>query len=149
MLGARPVAGGGGKSWIGGGVEPGGCRPAAGDGWRRGKAKHHSTRGSRVIPQRSTNLAQTCLTSEIGRDRVCSCWYDRGMQVCVSNGTSRGGPPAQAAESGSPPSRPSSGLGSPDGHLDGVVRLPQLGSPVGLPAEVLGDVVGLLRWAIG
>ena len=35
--------------------------------------------GSRVIPQRSTNLAQTCLTSEIGRDRVYSCWYDRGM----------------------------------------------------------------------
>lgn len=42
-------------------------------------AKHHSTRGSRVIPQRSTNLAQPCLTSEIGRDRVYSEWYDRGM----------------------------------------------------------------------
>ena len=43
-------------------------------------AKHHSTRGSRVIPQRSTSLAQPCLTSEIGRDRVCSEWYDRGIQ---------------------------------------------------------------------
>ena len=32
-----------------------------------------------MIPQRSTNLAQPCLTSEIGRDRVYSEWYDRGM----------------------------------------------------------------------
>ena len=45
--------------------------------------KHHSTRGSRVIPQRSTNLAQPCLTSEIGRDRVNSEWYDRGIQLPV------------------------------------------------------------------
>ena len=41
--------------------------------------RRHSTRGSRVIPQRSTSLAQLCLTSEIGRDRVYSEWYDRGM----------------------------------------------------------------------
>ena len=40
----------------------------------------HSTRGSRVIPQHSTNLAQTRLTSEIGRDRVLSGWYDRAMR---------------------------------------------------------------------
>lgn len=39
----------------------------------------HSTGGSRVIPQRSTNPAQLCLTSEIGRDRVYSKWFDRGM----------------------------------------------------------------------
>ena len=32
-----------------------------------------------MIPQRSTNLAQLCLTSEIGRDRVYSEWFDRGM----------------------------------------------------------------------
>ncbi len=50
----------------------------------RGEQKHHSTRGSRVIPQRSTNLAQPCLTSEIGRDRVCSEWYDRGMPILRS-----------------------------------------------------------------
>ena len=43
------------------------------------KGGHHSTRGSRVIPQRSTNLAQLCLTAEIGRDRVHSEWFDRGM----------------------------------------------------------------------
>ena len=41
----------------------------------------HSTRGSRVIPQHSTNLAQTRLTSEIGRDRVLSGWYDRAMRA--------------------------------------------------------------------
>ena len=46
----------------------------------------HSTRGSRVIPQHSTNLAQTRLTSEIGRDRVLSGWYDRamGLKDCSS-----------------------------------------------------------------
>ena len=32
-----------------------------------------------MIPQRSTNLAQPCLTSEIGRDRVFSEWYDSGI----------------------------------------------------------------------
>ena len=47
--------------------------------WGRAKGRHHSTRGSRVIPRRSTNLAQLCLTSEIGRDRVHSEWFDRGM----------------------------------------------------------------------
>ncbi len=59
-------------------------------------AKHHSTRGSRVIPQRSTSLAQPCLTSEIGRDRVCSEWYDRGIQFTPS-------PPPYRLQ-GSPPS---------------------------------------------
>ena len=39
----------------------------------------HSTGGSRVIPQHSTNPAQTRLTSEIGRDRVLSGWYDRAI----------------------------------------------------------------------
>ena len=34
-----------------------------------------------MIPQHSTNLAQTRLTSEIGRDRVLSGWYDRAMDV--------------------------------------------------------------------
>ena len=43
------------------------------------KGEHHVTRGSRVIPQRSTSLAQPCLTSEIGRDRVYSRWFERGM----------------------------------------------------------------------
>ena len=34
-----------------------------------------------MIPQHSTNLAQTRLTSEIGRDRVLSGWYDRAMDT--------------------------------------------------------------------
>ena len=37
-----------------------------------------------MIPQRSTSLAQLCLTSEIGRDRVYSEWYDRGMLFSVT-----------------------------------------------------------------
>ena len=45
----------------------------------KGKEQKHSTGGSRVIPQHSTNPAQTRLTSEIGRDRVLSGWYDRAM----------------------------------------------------------------------
>ena len=45
------------------------------------KKQKHSTRGSRVIPQHSTNLAQTRLTSEIGRDRVLSGWYDRATDM--------------------------------------------------------------------
>lgn len=36
-----------------------------------------------MIPQHSTNLAQTRLTSEIGRDRVLSGWYDRAMRIVV------------------------------------------------------------------
>ena len=44
----------------------------------------HSTGGSRVIPQHSTNPAQTRLTSEIGRDRVLSGWYDRAMNQGIS-----------------------------------------------------------------
>ena len=50
--------------------------PCAG---HKAKGQKHSTRGSRVIPQHSTNLAQTRSTSEIGRDRVLSGWYDRAM----------------------------------------------------------------------
>lgn len=54
----------------------------------------HSTGGSRVIPQHSTNPAQTRLTSEIGRDRVLSGWYDRAMHqadisgICMPTPTS-------------------------------------------------------------
>ena len=34
-----------------------------------------------MIPQHSTNLAKARLTSEIGRDRVLSSWYDRTMWI--------------------------------------------------------------------
>ena len=36
-----------------------------------------------MIPQHSTNPAQTRLTSEIGRDRVLSGWYDRAIPTKV------------------------------------------------------------------
>ena len=44
-------------------------------------AKQNVTRGSRVIPQRSTNRAQPSLTSVIGREPVHSGWYERSMAM--------------------------------------------------------------------
>ena len=43
------------------------------------KAKRYSTRYSRVVTQRSTDLAQSSLPSVIGRERGHSGWYDRSM----------------------------------------------------------------------
>ena len=43
------------------------------------KAKRYSTRYSRVVTQRSTDLAQSSLPSVIGRERGYSGWYDRSM----------------------------------------------------------------------
>ena len=40
------------------------------------KQKTFDTNDSRVVPHRSTELAQRCLVSEIGRDRTFSPWYD-------------------------------------------------------------------------
>jgi hypothetical protein len=39
--------------------------------------KQYSIRGSRVIPQRTTNRTQSSLSSEIGREPEVSGWYDR------------------------------------------------------------------------
>ena len=43
-------------------------------------AKRYSTRYSRVVTQRSTDLAQSSLPSVIGRERGYSGWYDRSME---------------------------------------------------------------------
>ncbi len=43
--------------------------------WQKGKP--NSTNGSRVVPHRSTRLAQWCLTSEFGWNQVGPPWYDR------------------------------------------------------------------------
>ena len=43
--------------------------------------KQNVTRGSRVIPQRSTNRAQPSLSSVIGREPELSGWYERSMTV--------------------------------------------------------------------
>ena len=44
-------------------------------------AKTYVTCDSRVVPHRSTEQAQWCLTSEFGRDLVLSPWYERMMGV--------------------------------------------------------------------
>ena len=44
-------------------------------------AKRYSTRYSRVVTQRSTDLAQSRLPSVIGRERGYSGWYDRSMEA--------------------------------------------------------------------
>ena len=37
----------------------------------------YDTRDSHVVPYRSTDQAQQCLTSQFGWDAVLSLWYDR------------------------------------------------------------------------
>jgi hypothetical protein len=73
------------------GPGPGGRRPAAPGPPQyfaaEQKGGHHGTGGSRVIPRRSTGPAQPCLTSEIGRDRVRSEWFDRGMSGAARGAT--------------------------------------------------------------
>ena len=44
------------------------------------KKKAYSTWYSQAVSHPSTNQAQPCLASEIGRDRACSGWYGRKRQ---------------------------------------------------------------------
>ena len=62
-----------------------GCYPP---GFQISKAKTYVTCDSRVVPHRSTEQAQWCLTSEFGRDLVLSPWYERMMGVQVPLGYS-------------------------------------------------------------
>ena len=43
------------------------------------KKKTFDTQDSRVVPHRSTDWAQPCLTSQFGWDAVYPRWYDRMM----------------------------------------------------------------------
>ena len=43
--------------------------------------KTYVTCDSRVVPHRSTEQAQWCLTSEFGRDLVLSPWYERMIRL--------------------------------------------------------------------
>ena len=47
----------------------------------REKSKVYDTRCSQAVPTPSTILARRCLTSVIGRERVCSSWYGRRQRV--------------------------------------------------------------------
>ena len=50
----------------------------------RKTAKTFDTCDSHVVPHRSTEQAQWCLTSEFGRDLVLSPWYERMMGIeCI------------------------------------------------------------------
>ena len=44
--------------------------------------KVYDTRCSQAVPHPSTILARRCLTSVIGRERVCSSWYGRRRRPC-------------------------------------------------------------------
>ena len=44
--------------------------------------KVYDTRCSQAVPHPSTILARRCLTSVIGRERVCSSWYGRRQRAC-------------------------------------------------------------------
>ena len=44
---------------------------------RKFRLKAYGTRCSQAVPHPSTILARRCLTSVIGRERVCSSWYGR------------------------------------------------------------------------
>ena len=53
--------------------------------------KTFDTCDSHVVPHRSTEQAQWCLTSEFGWDPVLSPWYDRMMQMDRAGSTGVGG----------------------------------------------------------
>ena len=48
------------------------------------KKKTFDTQDSRVVPHRSTDWAQPCLTSQFGWDTVYPQWYDRMMGPMIS-----------------------------------------------------------------
>ena len=50
-------------------------------------SKTFVTCDSRVVPHRSTEQAQGCLTSEFGWDPVFSPWYERMIRVEWPGGT--------------------------------------------------------------
>ncbi len=54
--------------------------------------KTFDTCDSHVVPHRSTEQAQWCLTSEFGWDPVLSPWYDRMIQMDVVGSTGVGPP---------------------------------------------------------
>ena len=48
---------------------------------KKTKKKANNTRYSQAVTHPSTNRAQCCLTSQIGRDAVCSTRYGRWQQI--------------------------------------------------------------------
>ena len=77
------------------------------------KVKTYTTCDSRVVPHRSTEQAQWCLTSEFGWDPVLSPWYDRMM------GDDRWGPTPIATH---PPPMPKRSTSSGDRTHDHKIK---------------------------
>ena len=46
--------------------------------------KAYDTKYSQAVTHPSTNLAQCCLTSVIGRELVCSTWYGRRQELVAN-----------------------------------------------------------------
>ena len=77
-------------------ARPPGCTLGATGAKGRG-GKTYVTCDSHVVPHRSTEQAQGCLTSEFGWDPVLSPWYERMMgddRPAGTGGALRWGPPA-------------------------------------------------------
>ena len=49
------------------------------------RSKGYGTRCSQAVPHPSTILARRCLTSVIGRERVCSSWYGRRQRKALAS----------------------------------------------------------------
>ena len=95
----------------GGSIEPGARGPK--DLRHRKMAKTFDTCDSHVVPHRSTEQAQWCLTSEFGWDPVLSPWYDRMM------GDDRWGPTPIATH---PPPMPKRSTSSGDRTHDHKIK---------------------------
>ena len=89
--------------------------------------KRFVTRASRVISVRSTGLAESCLTSQIGRDGVYSGSYERIMRVSNFARLCTASPCHEAESFPYVPSRTGSrrqvdGVGDQDGGSDAPLR---------------------------
>ena len=69
-----------------GGPIPSGTRGKRSQSGSRGKRNANSTQCSQAVSHPSTNRAQHCLTSVIGRELVYSMWYGRCREKRVKRG---------------------------------------------------------------
>ena len=80
------------------GAGPG--RALQGNRKEKQKQNAYDTWYSQAVPHPSTNQAQRCLTSQIGRDAVCSTWYGRRRGACPKSPSYSTRAPTANAEHG-------------------------------------------------